>query len=363
MNPNAYIRNLLSKHIYRSFTLTLTDYLEFILRVFMGIFLLLLLYIVFIFGPISIAIGALAVETICFLEVINIYLNTTKLQSKWFFKSLAAYFYLVINYFLFVSLIIDKSACIDKVCYMLFDYYSPYHINISFITYLIGFICFIINIPIDNTVDYLLFFSCLHTIFIVISIPAHLAIVNLLYGRLWILIPLLLTNINDILAYTFGKLFGKTPLIKISPKKTWEGFIGGAVFTVILAHFIAKFIAKYDLENSFFCPETELNEKCISVQDELVVAALKDQYYMHVIVMSLLASFIAPFGGIFASAFKRACRVKNFSNIVPGHGGLLDRYDCQIVMIVCVNVYIRTFVRDDAAEFAYLSRKHVNFWT
>jgi phosphatidate cytidylyltransferase len=47
----------------------------------------------------------------------------------------------------------------------------------------------------------------------------------------------------------------------------------------------------------------------------------------------LFASFIAPFGGFFASGFKRALKIKDFADIIPGHGGITDRMDCQILMV------------------------------
>jgi CDP-diglyceride synthetase len=46
---------------------------------------------------------------------------------------------------------------------------------------------------------------------------------------IWFILPILMVVMNDVMAYMFGFFFGKTPLIKLSPKKTWEGFIGGAV--------------------------------------------------------------------------------------------------------------------------------------
>ena len=51
---------------------------------------------------------------------------------------------------------------------------------------------------------------------------------------------------------------------------------------------------------------------------------------LHAIVLALCASIIAPFGGFFASGFKRSFRVKDFGNSIPGHGGMTDRMDCQV---------------------------------
>ena len=58
----------------------------------------------------------------------------------------------------------------------------------------------------------------------------------------------------------------------------------------------------------------------------------------------LFAAVIAPFGGFFASGFKRALRVKDFGDSIPGHGGLTDRMDCQVVMAVFSYIYIDSIV-------------------
>lgn len=51
-------------------------------------------------------------------------------------------------------------------------------------------------------------------------------------------------------------------------------------------------------------------------------------FNLHSMVMSLFASLIAPFGGFFASGVKRALKIKDFGDAIPGHGGLIDRFDC-----------------------------------
>jgi len=55
------------------------------------------------------------------------------------------------------------------------------------------------------------------------------------------IVPVSMIVINDVMAYMFGFFFGRTPLIKLSPKKTWEGFIGGGISTVILGLLVIKF--------------------------------------------------------------------------------------------------------------------------
>lgn len=55
------------------------------------------------------------------------------------------------------------------------------------------------------------------------------------------IVPVSMIVINDIMAYVFGFFFGRTPLIKLSPKKTWEGFVGGGISTVILGLLVSKY--------------------------------------------------------------------------------------------------------------------------
>ncbi len=69
------------------------------------------------------------------------------------------------------------------------------------------------------------------------------------------------------------------------------------------------------------------------------------EFSIHVIILTLFASVIAPFGGFFASGFKRSMKIKDFSNLIPGHGGLLDRLDCHIVMMVFTYVYLSEVIK------------------
>ena len=70
-------------------------------------------------------------------------------------------------------------------------------------------------------------------------------------GLIWFIVPVSMIVMNDVMAYMFGFFFGKTPLIKLSPKKTWEGFIGGGIATVFLSLLFSYFLCKYQY---FVCP-------------------------------------------------------------------------------------------------------------
>lgn len=67
---------------------------------------------------------------------------------------------------------------------------------------------------------------------------------------------------------------------------------------------------------------------------------------LHSILLSIFASVIGPFGGFFASGFKRAFKVKDFSDSIPGHGGVTDRVDCQFLMGIFSYVYFISFIKD-----------------
>ncbi|RXN11666.1 phosphatidate cytidylyltransferase 2-like protein [Labeo rohita] len=69
-------------------------------------------------------------------------------------------------------------------------------------------------------------------------------------------------------------------------------------------------------------------------------------FQIHSFALSSFASIMGPFGGFFASGFKRAFRMKDFANTIPGYGGFKDRFDCQFLMATFVNVYISSFIRE-----------------
>ena len=66
---------------------------------------------------------------------------------------------------------------------------------------------------------------------------------------------------------------------------------------------------------------------------------------MHGLLLGVFGSLVAPFGGLLMSGIKRAYEIKDFDSIIPGHGGVTDRLDCQLVMIFYTYVHHQTFVR------------------
>ena len=154
-------------------------------------------------------------------------------------------------------------------------------------------------------------------------------------GLLYIAVPLSLTNLiafhggefnatlllcffviiwcSDIGAYavgcTLGQRFGKKLWPEISPKKSWAGFWGGMAFAVLAALLLRA-------------------------------AGLLDLPVIHGIIMAVLMHVAGVYGDLFESMWKRACDVKDSGNIIPGHGGMLDRFDSAIFAVPAGAIYL-----------------------
>lgn len=119
--------------------------------------------------------------------------------------------------------------------------------------------------------------------------------------------------INDTMAYISGSLIGKNPLSKISPKKTWEGTIGGIILCVITITLIGIASGYYTLQNW--------------------------------IIIALCSAVFGTFGDLLESKLKRMASVKDSGYFMPGHGGFLDRFDSLLVAIPFVSLYYFLFMR------------------
>ena len=120
---------------------------------------------------------------------------------------------------------------------------------------------------------------------------------------------LCLTWINDTGAYLVGSKFGKTPLFpRISPKKTWEGTIGGVVFCILSGFLIHRVFG------------------VLNLTDWMVVGGI--------------ASVFGTLGDLIESMLKRSVGVKDSGSFLPGHGGFLDRFDSFIFEIPFVFLYL-----------------------
>ncbi|KAG2684413.1 hypothetical protein I3760_10G076300 [Carya illinoinensis] len=126
---------------------------------------------------------------------------------------------------------ITADRFLDRFVNSLFKY----HMAICYFLYIAGFMWFILTLK-KKMYKYMFGqYAWTHMILIVVFAQSSFTVANIFEGIIWFLLPATLIAINDIAAYVFGFFFGRTPLIKLSPKKTWEGFIGASVTTIISA--------------------------------------------------------------------------------------------------------------------------------
>ncbi len=127
------------------------------------------------------------------------------------------------------------------------------------------------------------------------------------HGRAYVFLTLIITWFSDMGAFFAGKLFGKHKLCEvISPKKTVEGFIGG-IIAAILFSVLGAFIYQ-----------------------TAVLGETTQVIYWQVALIALMVAPVSVVGDLFCSIIKRHYGIKDFGNILPGHGGVLDRFDSTI---------------------------------
>jgi len=131
----------------------------------------------------------------------------------------------------------------------------------------------------------------------------------------WLLPVVMIASIwiNDTMAYLVGSVFGKTLFSSISPKKTWEGTAGGAVLAIATVTLLGYFA--FDMSD-----------------------------YVTLIVISSAAAIAGTAGDLFESKLKRLASVKDSGQIMPGHGGFLDRFDSLLFTTPVVWLYIKLFL-------------------
>ncbi|HEY2726953.1 MAG TPA: phosphatidate cytidylyltransferase, partial [Parafilimonas sp.] len=130
-----------------------------------------------------------------------------------------------------------------------------------------------------------------------------------------LILPLLIIVtiwINDTMAYIVGSLIGKTQLSKISPQKTWEGTIGGALLAITVITICGYIFFKADI--------------------------------IQLIIITTITCIAGIFGDLFESKLKRMANIKDSGSIMPGHGGFLDRFDSMLMATIFVWLYVKLFL-------------------
>ncbi|KAI9351514.1 phosphatidate cytidylyltransferase [Obelidium mucronatum] len=306
------------------------------------------------------------IHTLVYREVISIAWVPSKVKRMPWFRTMTWYFLLSTNYYLYGQTVIQyfkQNGFVDSPL-------ATHHSFVSFILYVLGFVFFVFNLQKDHYKFQFSQFAWTHMTLLLVVVQSQFIVKNIFEGLVWFLVPVSLVICNDITAYVAGFFFGKTPLIQLSPKKTWEGFLGGFVATVVFGFVFGGWIIR---EKYMICPVSNLRTSYWSNLDcepnpvfRFVDVAVPQQvtslvftvtagmvqfvkfkvapFQLHAVIMALFASIIAPFGGFFASGAKRAFKIKDFGDYIPGHGGITDRMDCQFLMSFFAFLYYQSFI-------------------
>ena len=120
--------------------------------------------------------------------------------------------------------------------------------------------------------------------------------------------------INDTMAYIIGSLIGRTQMSRISPKKTWEGTIGGIVFCVAVIFVLARYVLSFGI------------------------------WSYDLAAIAFIVAITGTLGDLLESKLKRMANVKDSGHIMPGHGGFLDRFDSLLIATPFVWLFVQLFV-------------------
>lgn len=256
-------------------------------------------------------------------------------------------FPLVLIIFIFANNVVFSIAIALLTIICLYEYYNGFKINkkanpSSWIGYLASIILAIISlnekIDIGMSVIWIILGSILIlvtellfskgkksiidinvTIFGICYIAVMLFFFNLIYkmGKIYLWYPLISAWGSDIFAFLVGRKIGKHKLTEVSPNKTIEGSVAGIVSAIIIAVIYTIVVNN--------------------------VAALSINYFAIIIIVGIL-SVIGQIGDLAESSIKRYCDIKDFSNLIPGHGGMLDRFDSVIFIVPFAYILLMAFI-------------------
>ncbi len=191
----------------------------------------------------------------------------------------------------------------------LLTYLIIYFLNFDYVFYLIFIIYILIFLEI------LIYFQKYKFVPIIYSLISFIFFFNIEFNEqinLTFNLFIICVITFDTFSYLIGKSFGKTQLIKISPNKTIEGFLGGVLFSFLLS-IIYLFLSNININIKL----------CLFI------------------VIIILSSFL---GDLIQSYFKRKNLLKNSSEFVPGHGGIFDRFDSFLFSIISYSLMLKVLI-------------------
>ncbi|KAJ2009947.1 phosphatidate cytidylyltransferase [Coemansia thaxteri] len=319
-------------------------------------------------GPLSIMLMILCLQVLIYREVISLSSVAKKERDLPWSRAMNAYFLVCLEYYLYghnVHRALKRRPWLEMHLQPVF----AHHTFISFSLYLIGFVWFVGTLRKGYYRFQMGQFAWTHMALGLVVVQSQYMIENIFEGIFWFFLPIALVIVNDIFAYVFGFFFGRHQLIELSPKKTWEGYIGGGLMTMVFGFVFTALLSDWKF---MVCPPPTLHMTVLSdvhcdvnpvfvpreyalpsavtalltavVRRHITAVTIRPVQF-HSLAISAFASLIAPFGGFFASGVKRAFNIKDFGNSIPGHGGVTDRFDCQFIMAAFSHTYYTSFIK------------------
>ncbi|KAI0563929.1 Phosphatidate cytidylyltransferase [Gracilaria domingensis] len=339
---------------------------DFMARLLSGVLLTGTFVLVVRAGQLLVGISVILMEIGMFNEILRLGLPVARENRIPWWRTIGWYFFFALQFLLYGKLVLSHFYAreLDFTLHPAYQYAMRHHTFLSFCMYCAGFVGFVISLRQNQYHFQFTYFGRALVALLLVVVQSHFMILNIAHGLIWFILPCWLIIVNDSFGYFCGRLFGKHSLTVLSPKKTWEGYIGAGIFTMIAAYFLSGALSAYP---SLICPKYDFDDckilcppaTCDPIPDvfmfrtaELVLPGIQKTLslsyrpaQLHATALGLFAAVIAPFGGFFASGAKRAFNVKDFGSVLPGHGGVTDRVDCQLMMAVFTNVYLINFVR------------------
>ncbi|KXZ39805.1 phosphatidate cytidylyltransferase [Alkalithermobacter thermoalcaliphilus JW-YL-7 = DSM 7308] len=209
---------------------------------------------------------------------------------------------------------INVVTCLGYITSAVFFLFFVFRVGINYINALILLLFFISSILLFsekyNVIDIAI------TLLGIIYIPYFMSHIVLIKDGIqgdFIWLIFIIAWMTDTFAYFSGYFFGKHKLIpKVSPKKTVEGSIGGIIGSII---------------------------SCV------IFGYLTNQNVLDMVIIGFMGSIFAQVGDLFASSVKRFVNIKDYGKLIPGHGGILDRFDSIIFTAPVVYHYVSIFIK------------------
>ena len=328
-------------------------------RVVSSVIMVLSFILILLAGHFYCCLLVLLINIFIFKEIIALKRNQQREAKLPYFSIINWYFFAITELVVTSAFIQHKIIKIHAIDVIFTKRLFKYKYLLIFSMFVFGIILFVISLRKRQYKYQFKMFAWTIVACVLVVSQTTAVLMNIYDGIIWFLLPASLVIINDCSAYIFGVFFGRTPLIQISPNKTVEGFIGGLLSTVAWAYLViyiqfAHFLSQFEY---VICPREDISiipfvwTPCDN--GDLLLPRTRtfmnfsislSNLEINSMVLGFFAGFIAPFGGFFASGVKRAFKIKDFGDSIPGHGGITDRMDCQILMGMFTCVWVHTML-------------------